>query len=202
MVVPAADKAALRRSILAKRDALPVAQRARSSAAITAHLLDLPAVAAARAVLAYLSFGSECDTQALVDALLAHGKQLILPRVDRANRRLELFRVSDPRAQTAAGTWGIREPVPERSVPAIRKEASVVLVPGVAFTPSGDRLGYGGGFYDRLLAAWPGRPPVIAAAFAIQIVGSLPMGPDDVRIDLVVTEEGRLAPSSLAGGDG
>ena len=141
-------------------------------------------------MLAYLSFGSEYDTRVFVDTLLAQGKRLVLPRVDRANRRLELFEVSDPQAQTTAGTWGIREPVPERCLPAPRKEISLILVPGVAFTPRGDRLGYGGGFYDRLLAGWSSRPPVVAAAFAVQIVDRLPMGPDDVRIDAVVTEDG------------
>jgi 5-formyltetrahydrofolate cyclo-ligase len=195
MAERAADKAALRRSILSKRNAVPVVQRVQSSAVITRHLLDLPAFTAAQAVLAYLSFGSEYDTQALVDALLAQGKRLILPRVDRANRRLELFEVSDPQAQTAAGTWGIREPVPERSLAASRGDISMVLVPGVAFTPRGDRLGYGGGFYDRLLAGWSSRPPAVAAAFAVQIVDRLPMGPDDVRIDAVVTEDGWLEPA-------
>jgi 5-formyltetrahydrofolate cyclo-ligase len=200
MVAHAADKAALRRFLLSRRDALAPVQRIESSDAITRHLLDLPAFSSAKAILAYLSFGSEFDTQVFVDALRAQGKQLILPRVDRGNRRLELFRVSDLLAQTAAGTWGIREPIPERSVSASRTEASLVLVPGVGFTPHGDRLGYGGGFYDRLLASWPGRPLVVAAAFAVQIVGSLPMGPNDVRIDAVVTEDGWLEPSTLIGG--
>lgn len=193
MAVPAADKAALRQAILARRDALSSIQRAQLSAAATGHLLALPAVKVARAILAYLSFGSEYDTLGFVETLLAQGKRLILPRVDRGNRRLDLFQVSDPQAQTAAGTWGIREPIPERSVPASRDQASLVLVPGVAFTPQGARLGYGGGFYDRLLADWPGRPPVIAAAFAVQIVASLPMGPADVPIDAVVTEDGLLS---------
>jgi 5-formyltetrahydrofolate cyclo-ligase len=196
MAERAADKAALRRSILSKRDAVPAVQRAQSSAAITRHLLDLPAFTSAQAVLAYLSFGSEYDTRVFVDTLLGRGKRLILPRVDRANRRLQLFQVSDPQTQTAAGTWGICEPVSERSLPASRGEVSLVLVPGVAFTPRGDRLGYGGGFYDRLLAGWPSRPPVVAAAFAVQIVDSIPMGPDDVAIDAVVTEDGLLTPAA------
>jgi 5-formyltetrahydrofolate cyclo-ligase len=188
----AADKAALRRSVLARRDALSPAQRAQLSARITDHLLALPSFSAAQGVLAYLSFGGEFDTGVFVGAVLTQRKRLILPRVDRANRRLQLFEVADVEAQTAAGTWGIREPVPERSLPASKKNISFVLVPGVAFTPRGDRLGYGGGFYDRLLAEWPGRPPVVAAAFAVQIVETLPMGPDDVRIDAVVTEDGLL----------
>jgi 5-formyltetrahydrofolate cyclo-ligase len=191
----AANKAALRRLILARRDRLSAEGRLAAGAAITRHLLDLSTFRAAKVVLAYLSFGSEYDTGGFVDTLLTQGKRLVLPRVDRANRCLQLFQVTDPKAHTAAGTWGIREPVPERSLPARREEASFVLVPGVAFTAFGDRLGYGGGFYDRLLADWPDRPPLFAAAFTLQVVEVLPMGPSDVRLDAVVTEEGLLTPS-------
>jgi 5-formyltetrahydrofolate cyclo-ligase len=181
----AADKAALRRSVLARRDDVPAAERAELSARITRHLLDLPAFAAAGTVLAYLSIGTECDTQAFVAAVLGQGKRLVLPRVERAARRLQLFHVSDLARQTTAGTWGIQEPVPGRCPPVEREEVSMVLAPGIAFTPRGDRLGYGGGYYDRLLRDWPARPPVIAAAFAY-----------DVRIDSVVTEDGRVQPPS------
>jgi 5-formyltetrahydrofolate cyclo-ligase len=63
-----------------------------------------------------------------------------------------------------------------------------MLVPGVAFTTNGARLGYGGGFYDRLLASLDGRTVRIAAAFQLQIVDQLPEGPHDQRVDQVVTE--------------
>ena len=186
----AAEKAALRRSILARRDAIPAASRAELSARITTHILALPGFSSASAVLAYLSFGSEYDTTRLVRATLAQGKRLILPRVDRANRRLGLFQVVDPETQTVAGTWGIREPVPERCTPVVREAAALVLVPGVAFTLHGARLGYGGGFYDRLLAHWRERPPLIAPAFGLQVIEHLPTSPADVTIDAVVTEDG------------
>lgn len=186
----AAEKAALRRSILARRDALPAAQRSELSARITNHVLALSVFSSAQTVLAYLSFGSEYDTAELVHATLALGKRLLLPRVDRANRRLELFQVTDPDTQTIAGTWGIREPDLERCAAVPRESAALVLIPGVAFTLQGARLGYGGGFYDRLLARWPDRPPVIAPAFGLQLVETLPTSPTDATIDAVVTEDG------------
>jgi 5-formyltetrahydrofolate cyclo-ligase len=64
-----------------------------------------------------------------------------------------------------------------------------MLVPGVAFTASGSRLGYGGGFYDRLLASFDRRVARIAAAFDLQMVDQLPEGPRDQRVDRVVTEK-------------
>jgi len=184
-----ADKVALRRAVLARRDALAEHERADFSRCITQSLLREPAVQLARRVLAYLSFGSEFDTSELLDALHARGAALVLPRVDRQRRVLTLFAVNDLAADLVPGIWGIREPLPERCAHVERDETiDLVLAPGVAFTAHGDRLGYGGGFYDRLLGDWPQRPPVIAAAFEVQIVDDLPLGPHDVPVDRVVTQ--------------
>ena len=81
--------------------------------------------------------------------------------------RLTLHRVADPETETIAGVWGIQEPDPGRCAIANPGEIEAVLIPGVAFTPRGERLGYGGGFYDTLIREWPAPPPLIAAAFPI-----------------------------------
>jgi 5-formyltetrahydrofolate cyclo-ligase len=181
-------KQAARRQALAARAALDPAERLRLSLATTAHLLSLPEFERARCVLAYLSFGSEFDTQPFVSALLARGCRLVLPRIDLANRRLTLHRVADPETETIAGVWGIQEPDPGRCAIANPGEIEALLIPGVAFTPRGERLGYGGGFYDTLIREWHAPPPLIAAAFPSQVVDDLPLGPDDRPVDAVVTE--------------
>jgi len=176
--------------VLAARDALPIAERAALSAAITARLLWLPAYRNADCVSAYMSIGSEFDTAAFVADILASGKRLLLPRVDRAQRALVFHFVDDPARDLVPGTWGIREPDPARC-PAIEfRAADFVLVPGVAFTRAGDRLGYGGGFYDGQLAKLPAAARKVAAGFSLQVLDSLPTGPRDVKVDAVVTEEG------------
>jgi 5-formyltetrahydrofolate cyclo-ligase len=182
-------KQALRRRMLAARAALAPAEHSRLSLAITARLLNFPAFERAGCVLAYLSFGSELDTHDFVSALLARGCRLVLPRIDRAHRRLTLHYVTAPETQTSAGVWGIQEPDPSRCAVANREEIEAVLVPGVAFTPRCERLGYGGGFYDTLIGEWPAKPPLIAAAFPLQVVDDVPVGPGDRPIDAVVTAE-------------
>jgi 5-formyltetrahydrofolate cyclo-ligase len=182
------QKQALRRRILAARSALDPAERLRLSAAIAARLLDLPEFEHARCVLAYLSFGSELDTHDFVVNLLARGCELVLPRIDLANRRLNLYRVTDPDAHTIAGVWGIQEPDPDRCAIADMSAIDAALVPGVAFTSRCERMGYGGGFYDALIREWPTPPPLIAGAFSLQIVDTMPLGPDDRPIDAVVTD--------------
>jgi len=194
LTAPGADKLALRRTVLARRDALPPAERAGFSRRITATLLSLPALAGARCVLAYLSFGSEFDTSELIAALRERGTVLVLPRVERDTRTLALHEVADLEADLAPGVWGIREPRPERCPRVPRERVDLVLAPGVAFTAQGGRLGYGGGFYDRLLGEWPQRPTVLAAAFDVQLLDELPLAAHDVPVDLVVTET-RILPA-------
>jgi len=182
------DKQKLRTRFLGLRAALDRSEHARLSRLITARLSSLPEFEHAGCVLAYLSFGSEFDTSEFVRTLQARGCALVLPRIDVARRGLTLHRVSDPELDTLPGVWGIREPDPQRCPSADRADIDAVLVPGVAFTPAGGRLGYGGGFYDRLLRGWPERVPLVGPAFEVQVVGDLPLGPDDEPIDTVVTE--------------
>jgi 5-formyltetrahydrofolate cyclo-ligase len=183
----ASPKARLRREVLAARDAMTNEARAAAGAAITRQLLALDAWQNARCVLAYLSFGSEFDTAALIENTRASGKQLCLPRVERGTRELAIHRVANPIADVQAGVWGIREPRPS-CPPAALEAIDFVLVPGVAFTPRGERLGYGGGFYDRLIARFAQRPPLVAAAFGVQMRDEIPLSERDRSIDLVITE--------------
>ncbi len=180
-------KTALRKQIIAARDALPSASRRDLSARITQQLLELDAYRNASCVLAYMSFGSEFDTGAAVADALAGGKQLYLPRVNRDKRALEVHVVTDLDRDLASGTWGIREPR-AACLRADLDRIDFVLLPGVAFTPRCERLGYGGGFYDRLIAHFAHRPPLVAAAFALQIRDQIPLDADDQRVDLVITE--------------
>ena len=181
-------KAALRKSVLAARDALDPALRAAASAAITDALTALPAFTAARTVLAYAGFGSEIDTAPLLAATLATGKTLVLPRVDRASRTLQLFVVRDLAADLVAGIWGIREPDPTRCPAADPDIIGFVLVPAVAFTQDGDRPGYGGGFYDQLIQKFRCRPLLITAGFALQMQPAVPVENTDQRVDGVITD--------------
>lgn len=182
------EKAALRKATLARRDALDAAIRARNSLAITRRILALPAYAAAKIVAAYASFGSEYDTSTFLARILADGKQLLLPRMDRASHTLEMREVTDLGKDLIAGVWGIREPAPSRPV---RSLAAIdfLLVPGVAFTTAGARLGYGGGYYDRLMGSLDARVPRFAAAFDLQMVTALPETPHDRRVHAVITEK-------------
>ena len=180
-------KAALRRVVLRRRDALPGGERALLSARIVTTVLDLRTYQEADVVLAYASFGTELQTDELLRRVLVDGKTLVLPRVERGG--LGLYEVRDLAGDLAPGTWGIREPEPDRCPPADPGGVGFALIPGVAFDRRARRLGYGGGFYDRLLAGGlPEETSLVSGAFGVQIVDEVPTDPHDAPVDLVVTE--------------
>lgn len=187
-------KRALRTRIRAARDATDARQRAEWSVRITDHLLRFVDAARPRAALSYVTFGTEFDTGAFNLALRARGIELILPRMDRATKRLALFRVADVATDLVAGVWGILEPDPARCAAVAPSGVDWALIPGLAFDAANGRLGYGAGFYDRLLPDLSRNTPRIAAAFGCQIVDAVPREPHDYPVDRVVTESGPVPP--------
>lgn len=182
-------KQRLRRRIIALRNGLPPEARALRSRRITEVLSGTEEYRNAKTVMLYWSVGSEFQTEKLARAVLAQGKTLVLPRANAARDALEIYAVTDLEASLAPGAWNIPEPRPERCAPVDPASLDWVLAPGVAFTATGERLGYGGGFYDCFLGRLAKAPFVAAAAFAIQVVADLPLEPTDRRVDMLVTED-------------
>jgi 5-formyltetrahydrofolate cyclo-ligase len=180
-------KFALRARCLAQRDALPERVHAAASTAIVAGIARLACWKDAPSVLLTLPFRSEWDSRPLLEAALAAGKRVALPRVNARTRTLELHAIRDLHADVAPGHQRIPEPLP--SCPGVAPdEICWVLVPGVAFDARGARLGYGGGYYDRLLPLLRPAVPRVAGAFELQVVAAVPFAVHDARIDRVVTE--------------
>jgi 5-formyltetrahydrofolate cyclo-ligase len=129
--------------------------------------------------------GSEMDPAPLMDALRAKGYATALPVVTGKNMPLE-FRFYKPGDKLIPGVMNIPHPA-DTAAPA---DPDVFLVPFLAFDRRGYRLGYGGGYYDRTLAIWRRRKPILAIGigFACQEVAEVPIGPSDARLDRIVTE--------------
>lgn len=183
-------KRQIRKQVLWARDALSPADRADKSRIIFTRVVQAWEYQQADTVLAYAHFRSEVQTDRLLRAILTSGKRLVLPRVNRQRRELDLYFVTDPAQQLAAGAWGIPEPIPEYCEPAPLEEIDCVIAPGVAFDPWGGRTGYGGGFYDRLLNSLsPEQARVcLGLAFEVQIVYEVPRGLFDAHVSAVATE--------------
>jgi len=182
------QKRALRRSTIETILAFDPASRAEWESRILDSILDLPSYRAAESALLYIkAFPEEIDVSPLVERTLKASKRLICPRVDRQARRLILHEVRDLRVDLEPGTLGILEPRAGcREV--APDEVDWVLVPGVAFDARRNRLGRGGGNYDRLLPLLRDGVETWAAAFDGQVYESLPVEPHDVPVYGVVTE--------------
>ena len=194
---PPLTKSGIRKQLIAQREQLPAATRAAHSAAINDRLSQLPGYRQAGTVLGYMNFGAEFASELWIRQVLADAKKLVLPRVNHHTNQLDLYRVDDPENQLATGLWGIREPIVERCGRLnTLNEVEFALLPGVAFTRDGARLGYGGGFYDKLLARMAIRPMLAAAAFELQIVERIPQESTDVKVEWIVTERETIACSA------
>jgi len=186
-------KAALRTEMIARRDALPPEERSRIAAAFTEQLTSMPQYKAARSVLATMSIGSEWSTRAFLDRAQADGKALVLPRLTPPPRRLALHRVNDLDRDLVPGVWDIPEPDPERCPAVTLADVDFAVVPALAIARNGYRIGYGAGYFDKLLTGRGARPFCVTALPTPFVLEALPHEPHDVPVDAIVDERGLVA---------
>jgi 5,10-methenyltetrahydrofolate synthetase len=187
------EKARLRKEMIAKRDALPAQARERFARTIVEKLAALPQYRAARSVLATMSIGSEWSTRPFLDRARADGKALLLPRItDVKPKRLQLHRVGDLDRDLRPGVWDIPEPDPARCPEAAITDVDFALVPALAVDREGFRLGYGAGYFDKLLAARGPNTFCVTALPSPFVVHELPHEAHDTAIHLIVSDAGTI----------
>lgn len=179
------EKKALRSSVISSRDALPAREREQASERVCEDISSMTPYLRASSILAFASFGSELNTQSLLRRVISDGKNLILPRVNKATQQLQLHRIKALNA-LIPGIWGILEPHADAIVFDLA-DIELIIVPGVAFDRAGFRIGYGKGFYDKLLSAANPATTRLSAAFDCQIVDAVPNDAHDERVDLIIT---------------
>jgi 5-formyltetrahydrofolate cyclo-ligase len=177
-------KAALRQQALARRDALPGAERAQAAESIAARAFPL-AVAPGAIVAGFMPMKSEINPLPLMRKLAAAGARLALPVVASKGQPL-IMRAWGFGAPLASGVWGIREP--PAAAPVVAPD--ILIVPLLAFDRAGQRIGYGAGYYDMTIAALRAEKEVLAVglAFAAQEIAAVPATERDAPLDLVLTE--------------
>ena len=193
------EKRRIRREALAKRDTLSGEAQRRASCLITERLLGHQWFYRADSLLCYVSYGSELDTRDLIREALRLGKQVYVPRV-MPDHQMDFFRI-DSLKELQPGFRGIPEPPEGTRVYRDMKEPGeaaglrpesltqcrdrgqvLMLMPGVAFDPYGNRLGYGGGYYDRYLSAHPQFLTYsIGIGHSCQLVEKLPVETTDCK---------------------
>ncbi len=179
-------KRKIRSGIQEKRDSLDGSIRQEKSRLIANRLIGLDQYDRSLHMLAYYPFRSEIDTRIIIRDAISRGKKIALPRVGDDN--LELFYIKNLEEDLEPGSYDIMEPIPSRCQRAEPSRIDLVIVPGVGFDREHNRLGYGGGFYDRLLNSIPGNAPRIALSFDLQVIDKVPVSGHDLKIDMLITE--------------
>lgn len=177
-------KSEQRQEIRQRLTRFSTAERASASRLITAKVLALPKFRSARVVALYANLPSEPDTRALFEAVTG---QAVFPRVSDAAHGIDFHHV---RAweQLRPTKLGVLEPDPAQCPPVALETIDFILVPGVAFDRNGHRLGRGGGYYDRLLAALPPRTCRVGCFFSCQELAQVTAEPHDQTLHRIISE--------------
>jgi 5-formyltetrahydrofolate cyclo-ligase len=176
-------KDSLRTELLKARRALSTDTRQQQSDVIQQRVLSLPAWLGAKTIGIYLSLPDEVSTYFLFQAAQTSGKTLAVPRLDRLRHRLEFHHYLG-KSDLSPGPLGILQPTTLNLIDP--KNLDAIILPGVGFDLLCNRLGFGGGYFDRFLADYAGH--TLGLAFEVQIVVVIPTEVFDRRVDQVVTE--------------
>ena len=181
-------KLALRDQLTTARNRRGLLEVGEAARAIAEHVLATPEVRRAATVAAYVSIGTEPGTSALLDGLVAAGKRVVLPVV---LPDLDLdWAVYQGTTALAPARRGLLEPLGPRLGPDSIGTADVVLTPGLAVSRAGDRMGQGGGCYDRALGRVPVGTPVWTLLYDDELGIDVPVEPHDRRVTGAVTPRG------------
>ena len=188
-VKPEMDKKALRKKIIALRDMLSPAEINEKSALIAEKLYSLPAYTQAEKIMFFLDFGSEVSTRSMVEETVKRGKVALVPKALPKTRELIPSQILDWDSELAPGAYNIPEPRDDALRPCKPEDIDLLIVPGVAFDSKGNRLGYGGGYYDRFFPMLKPGVLLVALVFDLQIQPEIPVDEWDRRVDMVITEK-------------
>lgn len=178
----------IRKILLKKRDGITPEEKKKKEAAIKKRLFASADFKKAKSILFYASFRSEVDTVPWIQHALKLKKVVVLPRVDREEKELSLCKIEDV-SKLESGYLGIPEPKVTKGRKTGLKDIDVVIIPGAGFDIKGNRLGYGHGYYDKLLSKAKEHIMTIALAFEEQIVSKIPNEIHDVKVDKIITDK-------------
>ena len=143
-------------------------------------------------ILYYLSFGNEVRTDAMIDRSLSLRKKVYVPRILKSAGKLEICEIKNLEKGFALNSLGIREPYRFNHQTFSPNKIDAVVTPGLAFDGSGGRIGFGGGYYDKLFLELPDKSLRIGVAYDFQRVQSLYQDPWDKKVEKVITEKNML----------
>jgi 5-formyltetrahydrofolate cyclo-ligase len=182
------DKPSLREALIRKRDAIPPEVRKVKDRLIRERLACLDEMKNAGVLFFFASFRTEVDTLETIKVSLSGGKRVVLPKVDKGRRILLLYEIKHM-DELSSGYMGIPEPsVTTEDRMLDINDVDAAIIPGAGFDMTGNRIGYGAGYYDILLSGLKKDIPLVSLAYEEQIVDSIPSEPHDRKVHMIVTD--------------
>lgn len=179
------EKKDLRKIILNKRNSIDNNTKEEMDREIFNKLINLDLYKEAKNIFIYLSFGSEIDTKPIIDRALEEGKEVYIPKVYKINKEMRAIRLNTFE-DLEKNSMGILEPKDDFNFIA-KEKIDLIIVPGAVFDFKGNRIGYGGGYYDRFLSNIKDKRNKIVLAYNLQIVDNIEAEEHDIKVDYIIT---------------
>ena len=188
--VPKLDKLAVREIMVRRRNDLASSEVTELSQKIEKNLFSCDDFLDAQRILYYLSFEKEVNTDSMILRSLVLQKMVYVPRINKSAKKIEVCQIKSLESNMALNDFGIREPV-QVPVESLEK-IDAVVTPGLAFDRFGGRIGFGGGYYDKLFEELPGSSLLIGVAYNFQILDFLYQDFWDKKVQKIITEKETL----------
>ena len=141
----------------------------------------------AQSIFIYISFGSEVETKKIIEHAISLGKNIYVPKTNKSIKEMIAVKIHNFDNMTV-DKWGILEPITvDKNF--VGNEFDLIIMPGVAFDITGNRIGYGGGYYDKYIHNLKRRPTLLALAYEFQIIDNIIAEIHDIKLDYIITEK-------------
>ncbi|MGN4424361.1 5-formyltetrahydrofolate cyclo-ligase [Bacillus cereus group sp. MYBK30-1] len=188
------EKIRLRKQIIVHMNSLSEEQYITLSEQIAVSLYVQKEWVEAKTIGITLSMEHEVDTYPIIEKAWKEGKKVVVPKCNRGTRTMSFRQISNFE-QLETVYMNLREPIPMLTEEVNAEEVDLQIVPGVAYTQRGERIGYGGGYYDRYLVHYKGK--TLSLAYDFQIVKHIPVEPFDKNVEKIITEKGTMVINGL-----
>ncbi|WHY28141.1 5-formyltetrahydrofolate cyclo-ligase [Bacillus wiedmannii] len=188
------EKVRLRKQIIEHMNSLSEERYTTLSEKIAFSLYAQKEWAEAKTIGITLSMENEVNTYSIIEKAWEEGKKVVVPKCNKGTRTMSFRQISNF-DQLEIVYMNLREPIPALTEEVNADEIDLQIVPGVAYTERGERIGYGGGYYDRYLMHYKGK--TLSLAYSFQIVEHIPLEPFDKNVEKIITEKGTMVKNGL-----
>ncbi|MED0937762.1 5-formyltetrahydrofolate cyclo-ligase [Bacillus mobilis] len=188
------EKLRLRKQIIEHMNSLSEERYTTLSEQIAFSLYAQKEWAEAKIIGITLSMENEVNTYPIIEKAWEEGKKVVVPKCNKETRTMSFRQISNF-DQLETVYMNLREPIPALTEEVGADDIDLQIVPGVAYTGRGERIGYGGGYYDRYLVHYKGK--TLSLAYSFQMVEHIPVEPFDKNVEKIITEKGTMVKNGL-----